>query len=351
MKNTLKMIIAVLSLAAMLFAVSCGQKTTADTTGGTTAAEPQTSSDPGTTVPDTTEEPATEPDTTEEPETEPVTETDPVPSELTDGVMVYYEDFSSYGDVEGKDGVISALGWRVLTVGEDGAPSDWTAELTLKDGALHVRNYSDDGSFKGSDGYALILDDAYMARVEKYGTYTLQYDVTYGTALNHKRYLNFVTEYGGGSYNSYHFRVGGYGNNQIYANGNWFTYDAADEDDLFAAQKKTTEDRTTIAYKLLGRTEEPGDNYIDMFKDVTVTVRVIRGKERADILMKTADMEDFVRVSKYNEMGDAYGQEDELTGSAVCFKTGGAINGYVDNIAIWTGDGDMPADRTVTYVP
>lgn len=278
-------------------------------------------------------------------------ETEPVKPDVTDGMMIYYEDFTKYGDVEGTDAVIEALGWRILSKDADLAPSDWTASLEIKNGGLVVRNYSEDGSFKGTDGYAMVLDDGYMDRALRHGTYTLQYDVTYESAVNHKRYLNFVTEFDGESYNSFHFRIGGYGNNQIYYFEKWYTYDSLNEDDLSAAVKETGNGASTIAYKLLGRSETLSDDHKDMFSGITVTVRVIRGAERADILMKTADMADFVRISRYSDEGDAYGYEDDLEGKAVCFKTGGAVNGRIENVALWTGDGDMPADKTITYVP
>ena len=35
----------------------------------------------------------------------------------------------------------------------------------------------------------------------------------------------------------------------------------------------------------------------------------------------------------------------------ICLKTGGKMNGYVDNIMVWIGLGDEPADKTVTFKP
>lgn len=354
MKNVLRIISALLCASFLICAAGCSgadESTTGASsqteTGKGTEADGTTVPDETTAVPDTGADTVTEEETTV---TEQIT-TDPPKPETVAGMMVYYEDFSSYGDVDGTDAVMKALGWKIQTSAEDHAPSDWTARAGIKDGRLYIENNPEDKSFSGKDGYALMLDENYMKGVEEFGTYTLQYDVTYGAAANSKRYLNIVTEYDGEYYNSYHFRVGGYGNNQVYYAGKWYTYDAKNEDDLFAAQKTTGDGMSTIAYKLLGRTESMDEGISDVFRDVTVTVRVIRGSERVDVLMKTADMPDFVRVSRMSEAGDAYGLDSDMKSGAVCFKTGGAINGFVDNIAIWTGDGDMPADTSVNYAP
>jgi hypothetical protein len=66
--------------------------------------------------------------------------------------------------------------------------------------------------------------------------------------------------------------------------------------------------------------------------------------------MKTSDMADFVKVSEpsANADGPMYIGWD---GSAVQFKVGATIDGYLDNICIWTGWGEKPAGTTVTYKP
>ena len=293
-------------------------------------------------------------ETETETETEPESETEVVTEEpkagLKDGMMIYYENFDNYGDVNGAQNVMAALNWQILNT-SDHAPNDWTAELYLKDGALVVENYSD--QFAGNDSFALMLTDEYMDKAVKYGRYTLQYDVTYTGASNYKRYMNVVTEYNGDSYNSFIYRICGYGNNQCYFYGDWFTYDSTYEDDAFAAQKTNTEQNTTIAYKLLGiESDVAVDSAINNFKDVTVTIRVCRDvKAGCTVYMKTADMKDFVLVSKTDEFSDATAYTEDLTGRAVCFKAGGKINGRMDNIAMWLGFGEMPADTTVTYTP
>ena len=329
----------ILLLAVCAGTCACGQAQPADTVKQTEKAQTQ----PVTEAP--TEAPA-------EPPTEAPTEavTEPPKPQYYDGQMVYFEDFSSYGDVEGTDGTVSALGWQILTAA-DLAPSDWDSALSIKDGELIVENYSE--STGGTDSYVLMLQPNYMKQVRKYGKYTLQYDVTYTAAGNAKRYINIVTEYSEDGYNSYHFRIGGYGNNQCYCYKQWFTYDIADDDDLFAAQKKNENGYTTIAMKLLGLDGATDTaDAINNFKDKTVTIRIRRDlKNGSEVYMKTADMEDFVLVSRSSEFSEGYDYLEDVIGNAVCLKAGGKINGRVDNIAIWLGFTDMPEDKTVTYQP
>ncbi len=270
---------------------------------------------------------------------------------VEDGMMVYYEDFSKYGDIDDTYDVTKALGWEILTVAIDNAQSDWTAQLAIKDGALVVTNFWEDTGTGGSDGYARIFDEMTMKRVEQFGSYTLQYDMTFKASYNYKRYLCFVTEYDAEGYNSYHFRIGGYGNNQTWYQGTWYTLDANDGNDLYAAKKKNDDNGTTVAYKLLGIEEPMDENTHNNFESVKVTIRIQRVNGLATIYMKTVAMDDFIKVSEASEKSEDYGIEKNLYGLGVCFKVGGGINGIIDNIAIWTGTGEMPENKTITYVP
>ena len=334
----------ILLLALCAGICACAQKPAADTDKLTEKA----SAAPATEIPAETPTEAITEAPTEAP-TEAATE--PPKPVNQDGTMIYYEDFESYGEINGAQNVAEALGWKLLSATYDFAPSDWTGELYIKNGELIVENYSD--QFDGTDSYAMILTDNYMKKAAEYGKYTLQYDVTYTGASNYKRYINIVTEYNGESYNSFIYRICGYGNNQCYCYESWHTYDAAYENDAFAAQKKNTETNTTIAYKLLGiEADVANDAAINNFKDVTVTIRVCRDMETGcSVYMKTAEMTDFVLVSLTDEFSDGSEFIEDLTGRAVCFKAGGKINGRMDNIALWLGFTDTPEDKTVTYQP
>ena len=354
-----------LAVSLVLLLAACDGGATPDATSDTaiSTAEPTDASteipteapaDPTETADAATEEPTEAP--TEAP-TEVPTEapTEPV-LEITDGMMLYYEDFSKYGDIEDNAAALEALGWVIQTKDEDYAYSDWTASVAIKDGKLNVTNYDAAAGFKGKDSYALMLGEDYMKPIAAYGDYTLQYDVTYTDANNYKRYICLLTDYYGDTYNSYHFRIGGYANNQGHVFGQWVTYDEVNPDvDLSA--KLTANDPaqgTTIAMKLLGiDTPIKDDAAIENFRNVTVTIRIQHDADLGNIIyMKTADMADFICVSMPTETAEGSVEWDNVEGSpGLAFKVGGAINGTMDNVALWAGLGEMPADTTVTYKP
>ena len=353
MKNKFRLLPVVLFVLAIVLLSACGTAGTEEPkkTGGLTVVTDKpgtkTEAPAATDVPPTAA--PTEPPTKAPPTEAPTPDNRPLPE---DGTMIYYEDFSSYGDVSETMATVKALGWKLLNK-SDGAPSDWTASLAIKDGALVVDNYWETEDATDNDSYVLMLDDAYMDRALKTGSYTLQYDVTYTSSRNFKRYIVIITEYDSEGYNSYHFRIAGYGNSQVHYQDTWFTYDHNDEGvDLYAARKNTNEKGTTIAYKLLGIEGEIDNNEnIDNFKDVTVTIRIVRENGLPTIYMKTAEMAEFIKVSQPSANGNAQNVYQLLKGKAVCLKPGNGIVGTVDNIAIWTGTGEMPADHTVTYEP
>ena len=357
MKKLPVLLLLIALLAALLLACDSGdapKETTADTPAVTTEAptEPEVPTEPE--AEETTAEPTAE---VTEPETEPETEaaTEPEPTvEITDGMMLYYEDFSAYGEITDHDAAVEALGWIIQTVADDYAYSDWTASLSIENGALTVNNYRPEEGFKGSDSYAIMLDEEYMDAINEYGDYTLQYDVTYFDASNYKRYICLLTDYYGDTYNSYHFRVGGYANNQGHIYGQWVTYDVQDPEQDMAANLTVNDPQkgTTIASKLLGiETEIKDASAIDNFRNVTVTIRIQHDRDLGNIIyMKTADMADFVCVSMpRTDAGGAYDWENITGVGALAFKVGAAINGTMDNIAMWAGLGEMPEDTAVTY--
>ena len=297
-----------------------------------------------------TEDPTVAP--TEEPTVAP---TEPT-AEITDGMMLYYEDFSAYGEIDNLNDTITELGWVIQTVADDYAYSDWTADLAIRDGALLVTNYRPEEDFKGKDSYALMLTEEYMEAINKYGDYTLQYDVTYFDASNYKRYICLLTDYYGDTYNSYHFRIGGYANNQGHVYGKWATYDVKDIAQDLACNLTENDPAvgTTIAKKLLNiDTPIKDDSAMDNFRNVTVTIRIQHDYDLGNIIyMKTADMPEFVCVSMPRIDASGAADWDTVVGvGGLAFKVGAAINGTMDNIALWAGLGEMPEDTTVTYTP
>lgn len=251
-----------------------------------------------------------------------------------DAVLIYEEKFD-YEDTAFGNETLETLGWAVQNKA-DGAYSDSTAKYAISDGQLQVENTS------GRDSYALILPESTMSKYAGQ-VITLQYDVTYDTAGDVNRYFAILTNYAGQIYNSFHFRNKGTANNQTHFNGSWITYDVADGADAYATADDSDGKTTSIAYKLLGKKI----NGASLFFEVPVTIRIVLDPSLgATVYMKLAEKEDdaFVMVSRTNLA--ATGTENYFTATtaynAICFKVGGSQNGYVDNIAIWTGNGGYP---------
>lgn len=248
------------------------------------------------------------------------------------GVLIYQETFDSYTDQTDTAQVLAQIGWTAQTRA-DGAYTDPVAKLMLSDGRLEVAN-------TGNDSYYLMLTDEQMRQYAGQ-TITIQYELTYTTAANTSRYLCILANYSGQNYNSFHFRNRGDGNNQVHIGGSWRTYDAANPvTDAYASGNDGT-NGSSIAMKLLG---QKLNSNVAAFSELPVTIRyVLPATGGPSVYMKLAeDGEDkFVCVSVPDAAADTttYGSWDAY---AVCFKVGGAQNGYVDNIAIWTGDGDFP---------
>ena len=364
MKSTLIKVCASV-LAIMMCAVcfaACGSKDTGDTT--TTPAPTTTTPAPDTTTEATTTEATTTTEkTTEATTTEPEPEGPKVPAE---GLIVYYEDFNSYADNKDTAAVLKALGWTRLTKEANGVYNETDGEFAFEAGRLYFDNYktqeekdaataAGDTRVFGKDGYYAIdmLNDEYMKPVVA-GKYTLQYDVEYIAAGDNQRYALIITECSpdGQCYNSFHFRIRGKADHQCHFYGSWKTFSAVDlvADVNPAADAADGSEGTPILQKLLGKDWATyGAEY--NFQNVPVTIKCQWNPEEGHyVYMKKTSDADFIQVSapSVNADGMMYIGWD---GWSVQFKFGATIDGYMDNICIWTGWGEKPVGTTVTYKP
>ena len=369
MKSTLIKVCASV-LAIMMCVVcfaACGSKDTGDTT--TTPAPTTTTPAPDT----TTEAPATE-TTTEAPKTETTTTTteatttepEPTTAAPAEGLIVYYEDFNSYANSTDTEAVLKALKWTRLTKEANGVYNETDGYFAFEDGRLYFDNYDtkeekDAVTAAGGtnrttkDGYYQIdlLNDEYMKPVVA-GKYTLQYDVEYTDAGDNQRYALFVTECSpdGQCYNSFHFRIRGKADHQCHFYGSWKTFSAVDlvADVNPAADAADGSEGTPILQKLLGKDWATyGAEY--NFTNVPVTIKLQWNPEEGHyVYMKKTSDADFIQVSapSVNADGMMYIGWD---GWSVQFKFGATIDGYMDNICLWTGWGEKPVGTTVTYKP
>lgn len=270
------------------------------------------------------------------------------------GLNVYYETFDGLLDIEDTAAALQAAGMTRLTVASDGVYNETNAAFALRDGRLYFDNITPEGS--GSDGYYCmdaLRDRSVMNRINM-GKYTLQYDLEYVNAANISRYAALVTELSedGQCYNSFHLRIGGLANHQCHFYGNWKTYSAYDPaTDLNpSADDPTGAEGTPLLSKLLGLDIAQVSEQMNL-KNVRLTVRLQWDPEMGHhVYLKTADMADFIKVSapSVNADGPMYMGWD---GWYVALKLGGGIEGYLDNIHIWTGWGEEPSADGKWYQP
>ena len=361
MIKVLASVLAIMMCAAAFVACGKTEEPAATTTAATTAATTTEATTEATTAATTTAATTTKATTTAATTTTTAAPADE-PKLPAEGLLVFAEEFT-YANNDKTEDVLKTLKWTRLTKEANGVYNETDGEFAIVDGRLYFDNWDAEGlpegdtRVRGKDGYYQIdmLNDEYMMPVVM-GKYTLQYDIEYVDAKEKARYVVIITECSadGQCYNSFHFRIGGYGNNQCHFYGSWKTYDAFDPaTDLYVASQAKNDEEcatkgTTLAKKLLG-VHYDGESFL--FQNVRLTIRQQWDPEMGhSIYVKTADMKDFIKVSEpsVNADGPMYiGWE----GYAVQFKFGATIDGYMDNIYIWTGWGEKPAGNTVTYKP
>ena len=177
--------------------------------------------------------------------------------------------------------------------------------------------------------------------------YTVQYDLEYTAASSVTRYINIITDYSPTCYHTFHFRNGGYGNSQVFLGSEWLSVEAADSAAIASDTLKTS--KCSIVYKLLGKYY---DGYF-AFSNVPVSVRCVYEENSVNVYMRLKKSrfapEDgewvLVSASSKNSAGGKY-LGHPLGGGELVLKTGGAQDGFIDNIILWAGTGDEPADKS-----
>lgn len=248
--------------------------------------------------------------------------------------IVYYEEFN-YDNNGNTDAVLKMLGWTSLSKSGKTAVTDPTAMLSIINGKLYVQN----NKSGGKDSYYMILNDTKMLGAWQ-GDYTVQFDVTLTSAGDNARYIAILTDYEEnvkGSYHSFHLRINGSANSQARMNGKWWNFDSAGP--YFAGDQDDSDGTSTIAKKVLGKDYDGSQ----VLKNQHLTVRI--ACEKFDIgpriyIRDAAKGGDFVLVSRAG--GDAVTSSTwrSTGGKAIVLKAGGTINGYVDNILVYTGTGE-----------
>ena len=248
--------------------------------------------------------------------------------------IIYYEEFN-YDNNGNTAAILKQLGWTALSKTNKTAVTDPTAKLSIIDGRLYVEN----NKSGGVDSYYMILNDGKMFGAWQ-DDYTLQFDVSLSSAGDAARYIALLTDYKQdvkGTYHSFHLRINGSANSQARMNGKWWNFDSVGP--YYAADQDDTDGTSSIAKKVLGKDFDGSQ----VLKNKKLTVRIVC--EKYDIgprvyIRNTGEGGDFVLVSRAG--GDAVTSSTwrSTGGKAIVLKAGGTINGYIDNILVYTGTGE-----------
>ena len=299
-----------------------------------------------------------------------------VTGRFDNGTMVYYEDFSTYGDTTTTNQTLQALRANGVWELDDKTTPYYTTSVpyaststslySIKNNQLVIKGYKDENGdlINGQDTYLIIQDEKFLWELNGID-YTIQYDISYDSFSNVSRFISLLWNYYGNSYNSFQLNVNGTGNLQTHTNGKWYAMDVYEpEKDLCsnALDGKVTASGykgTSIANKLLG-IDLKGNFSLEIFKNINVTVRLrIGANGDTSVYLRTNGndcvSDDFVKVAEYNQNSPLGNQLNahvaKCNGGSLCLKTGAAINGTVDNIMVFVGHGEEPAKKTITYVP
>lgn len=252
-------------------------------------------------------------------------------SEAIGGELIYEQKFDM-PDEPDQAALLAQLNWTVQTKAM-GAYTDPTAQLSVSEGRLQVVG--------SKDTYYLMLTEEQMAPYDG-KTITIQYDMEYTTAGDVSRYFCILANYAGQRYNSFHFRNSGTANNQAHFDGAWVTYDAYNATTDAYAAANDSNNGSSIAMKLLGMKFVSGQT---RFSGVPVTVRYVLDPDAGiSVHMKLAEQDEgaFVLVSVQDPAADGNSYYRTWNANAICLKIGGSQNGFIDNIAVWTGNGNYP---------
>ena len=248
--------------------------------------------------------------------------------------IVYYQEFN-YENRSGNVIIEKLLGWDILTKSEKNAPTESTAQYSIKDGRLYINN----NKTSGVDSYIKILDDAHMMSTWM-NDYTVQFDLKLTSVGDHQRYIAILTDYKDsttGYYHSFHLRMNGSANNQARINGKWSTFDAPG--DYYAADQNDSDGTSSITKKILGKDYVGGMT----LENIDLTVRIVCEKldvgPRVYIRNNTAGG-DFVLVSRAGGDTPTSTAYQQTGGKSIVLKAGGKVNGYIDNIVIYKGTGE-----------
>ena len=315
------------------------------------------------------------------------------PTPGKDGMMVYYEDFNGLTSDMSHADILEELSWKALynsassipanltDLAEVGERKNPTAIFSASNGSLYVNN----NVSSAAESIFKILTDEYMASCAA-GDYTISYDMVFDTFNNANAYVSAAPHFSyDATTNSHTFPMviiratgrmnhelrvnngatgGGHKNvnnssaisaNQTSAANAWWVTR------IFGELSNATYDSTATTNLITGQNINVT---IKMVKRTSSWSDAIDRAELGDISkvnasrLTTAETEKLtwgyhiyingVLASRFNTENENAQYWNELTSDTFGFFFGANTAVYLDNLAIWTGLGDMPEDTTTT---
>lgn len=267
--------------------------------------------------------------------------TEEQPPESTGPRVIYYEDFEDLNVLDGSSTIISKYKWEVDKKA-NGAYADNTTSYKIKMQNRSKMLYITNNTSSATDSYLILLSSEQMGAYNE-KNYTYQYDLIYENASAADRYIAIVSSYNGSFYNSFHLRNRGSANNQCHHGGVWYTYDVAGEN--YAANTN----QNSIVTKLLGVSYNSSNQALN---GISFSIRYVVDWDNGNSVYIRVNDEGYPGSGKWTLVSSGSSDDSnkyftkEQGGAAIVLKTGGKQNGYVDNIIVWEGTGDEPADKS-----
>ncbi len=317
-----------------------------------------------------------------------VDETEKLPSRV-DGMMVYFEDFEDLKSGAASVDIFNALGWKnlyendrsilptgkKLSVSKVGASSASTITLGAKNGQLIITNPSG-----GKESFMQILSTEYMTPAAE-GDYTVQIDMTFRSGNG---WASIAPRYWSNGYSScyaaWKVKPTGYGNHEAQGSENlilptggvdtvryenttiatgWWCSRVAGYQDITAYNKTGAliDRKITVLIQVVRAdsdySHKPTDTELGDTSKMT-DAKAIRGYKDTVLgygfhIWVLDENGQKVLVSAYNPNSNCNSEPEKWTewlGDALAFGVDANVTVAIDNLAVWTGLGDMPEDKS-----
>ena len=229
---------------------------------------------------------------------------------------IYTQDLDDIPNTQDSELALQSVGLRRLAVLEQ----EGDASFAIRDGRLYFKQSADESRF-----LITVLGGDYMESAVDSG-YTREYELEY-TEASADAFASLITDMKQDGRSLRRFA--------LYADGST-CYDT-----VYEGIRKPVYETDSSVWG--GRLSDVGTDLTGM--RLLVRVQWHPG-EGHTVFVRTADMIEFVEIGM--SVGGAHTDRD---GYAIGLTLRGAVEGYLDNIRIWTGWADEPSNSGIQYAP